>query len=400
MFIVHLAHEIGASMPNVRRFFFTMLGCVCVAMLIGGANPPATGDASAVHNLKVKLEREKQTTVEGEAKFHSFRIQSNYGQLEVDLSKAHTLGIDRVEGDKVFASVEMTDHSRHSGELYTKELPVELDGKTEKLKLEENLKVTFLHPKKTGLVALLVGLLTLSVMEIVLGIDNVIFLAIVAGKLPEPQQPLARRIGLGVALGTRILLLFTLSLLMAATKPLFIMPELPFLVGPEARGISIRDLVLVAGGLFLIYKSVKEIHEKVEHADSKETKPKKAVTFGMVIFQIALIDIIFSLDSVITAVGMVEELWVMITAMVVAAGVMVAFADPISNFVEKNPSIKVLALSFLILIGALLVAEGFGQHIDKGYIYSAMAFAVIIEFINMRLRPKPVADSIDVASPS
>ena len=371
-----------------------------MALLLGGANPPATGDDSALHNLKVKIERDKQPMVEGEAKFHTFRIQSNYGQLEVDLTKAHTLGIDRVEGDKAFASVEMMDHTRHSGELFTRELPVELDGKTENLKLEENLKVTFLHPKKTGLVALLVGLLTLSLMEIVLGIDNVIFLAIVAGKLPEPQQPLARRIGLGVALGTRILLLFTLSLLMAATKPLFTMPELPFLVGPEARGISIRDLVLVAGGLFLIYKSVREIHDKVEHANSKETKAKKAATFGMVIFQIALIDIIFSLDSVITAVGMVEELWVMVVAMVVAAGVMVAFADPISNFVEKNPSIKVLALSFLILIGALLVAEGFGQHIDKGYIYSAMAFAVIIEFINMRLRPKPVTDSIDVASPS
>ena len=377
-----------------------MLGCLCVALLLGGANPPAPGEAAAAHDLKIKIEREKQPALDGEAKFHSFRIQSNYGQLDVDLGRVHALGIERIEDDKVFATVEMNDHSRMSGELYSKELPVVLDGKTENLKLEPNLKVTFLHPKNTGLIAVLIGLLTLCVMEIVLGIDNVIFLAIIAGKLPAEQQPLARRIGLGVALGTRILLLFTLSLLMAATKPLFTMPELPFLVGPEARGISIRDLVLVAGGLFLIYKSVREIHDKVEHANSKETKAKKAATFGMVIFQIALIDIIFSLDSVITAVGMVEELWVMVVAMVVAAGVMVAFADPISNFVEKNPSIKVLALSFLILIGALLVAEGFGQHIDKGYIYSAMAFAVIIEFINMRLRPKPVTDSIDVASPS
>ena len=387
-------------MPNVRRFFFTMLGCLCVALLLGGANPPAPGEAAAAHDLKIKIEREKQPALDGEAKFHSFRIQSNYGQLDVDLGRVHALGIERIEDDKVFATVEMNDHSRMSGELYSKELPVVLDGKTENLKLEPNLKVTFLHPKNTGLIAVLIGLFTLCVMEIVLGIDNVIFLAIIAGKLPAEQQPLARRIGLGVALGTRILLLFTLSLLMAATKPLFTMPELPFLVGPEARGISIRDLVLVAGGLFLIYKSVREIHDKVEHANSTETKAKKAATFGMVIFQIALIDIIFSLDSVITAVGMVEELWVMVVAMVVAAGVMVAFADPISNFVEKNPSIKVLALSFLILIGALLVAEGFGQHIDKGYIYSAMAFAVIIEFINMRLRPKPVTDSIDVASPS
>ncbi len=400
MFIVLLAHGIGAYMLNVRRFFLTMLACVCVGLLLGGANPPAPAGDTAAHNLKVKIERDKQPMVEGEAKFQTFRIQSVYGQLEVDLTKVHTLSIDRLEEDKVFASIEMNDHTRQSGELFTKELPVELNGKTENLKLEENLKVTFLHPKKTGLVAVLLGLLTLTVMEIVLGIDNVIFLAIVAGKLPEPQQPLARRIGLGVALGTRILLLFTLSLLIAATKPLFTLPELPFLIGPEARGISIRDLVLVVGGLFLIWKSTKEIHEKIEHSGEKEQKPKKAVTFGMVIFQIALIDIIFSLDSVITAVGMVEELWIMITAMVLAAGVMVAFADPISNFVEKNPSIKVLALSFLILIGALLVAEGFGQHIDKGYIYSAMAFAVIIEFINMRLRPKVDEASPDVASPS
>jgi predicted tellurium resistance membrane protein TerC len=226
-------------------------------------------------------------------------------------------------------------------------------------------------------------------MEIVLGVDNIIFLAIIAAKLPEKQQPKARRIGLIAALGTRLLLLASLWLLMAATRPLFTLPELPFLHDPEARSISARDLVLLLGGLFLIGKSTKEIREKIEHANSGSGPAKKVASFAAVIVQIAIIDIIFSLDSVITAVGMVEDLWVMIVAMLVAVGVMVVFAEPISRFVDKNPSIKVLALSFLILIGMLLVAESLGQHMDKGYIYFAMAFSVVIELINMRLRPNP-----------
>jgi predicted tellurium resistance membrane protein TerC len=385
-------------MPNVRRFFFTIIACVCVAMLLSGANPPAPGEAPANH--PVKIEREKKDPVTGEAVFHTFRLKSSYGVLEVDVNKVHSLAIDKVEDNKVFGTVEMLDHTRLNGELLTTEYPMKIGETSESIKAEENLKISFLHPKPSGLLALVLGLLTLSIMEIVLGIDNVIFLAIVAGKLPEPQQPLARRIGLGVALGTRILLLLTLTWLMAATKPLFTLPELPFLMGPEARGISIRDIILFVGGLFLIWKSTKEIHEKVTNAAHGPEKAKKAVSFGMVIFQIALIDIIFSLDSVITAVGMVEELWIMITAMVIAAGVMVIFAEPISKFVDKNPSIKILALSFLILIGAILVAEGLGQHIDKGYIYFAMAFAVVIEFINMRLRPAAPVPATDVASPS
>jgi len=181
---------------------------------------------------------------------------------------------------------------------------------------------------------------------------------------------------------------------MGATKPLFTLPELPFLNDPEARGISIRDLVLFLGGLFLVAKSTKEIHEKVAKSDDGPKAGKKTANFWSVIVQIAIIDIIFSLDSVVTAVGMVEELWIMITAMLIAVAVMVIFAEPISRFVDRNPSIKILALSFLILIGALLVAEGLGQHIDKGYIYFAMAFAVVIEFINMKLRPKTIQQTV------
>jgi predicted tellurium resistance membrane protein TerC len=227
----------------------------------------------------------------------------------------------------------------------------------------------------------------------VLGIDNIIFLAIVAGRLPEAQQPKARRIGLLAALGTRILLLLSLSFLLGLTKPLFTIPDLPLFHDLEAREVSIRDLILLAGGLFLIYKSVKEMHEKLEEVGSDEAdvaKSRAVASFGGVLVQIAVLDIVFSLDSVITAVGMVDQVWVMITAMVIAMLVMMVFAGRISNFVSRHPTIKVLALAFLILIGVMLVAESLGQHIDKGYIYFAMAFAVVIEMINMRLRkPKP-----------
>jgi predicted tellurium resistance membrane protein TerC len=234
-------------------------------------------------------------------------------------------------------------------------------------------------------------------MEIVLGIDNIIFLAIVAGKLPEAQQPKARRIGLFAALGTRILLLLSLSFLLGLTKPVFTIPDLPFFHDLEAREVSLRDLILLAGGLFLLYKSVKEMHEKLEAARSPHesaAKAPKAATFGGVLLQIAVLDIVFSLDSVITAVGMVDQVWVMIVAMVIAMVVMMVFANSISDFVGRHPTIKVLALAFLILIGVLLVAESLGQHIDKGYIYFAMAFAVGIEMINMRIRrPKPAPPS-------
>jgi predicted tellurium resistance membrane protein TerC len=227
-------------------------------------------------------------------------------------------------------------------------------------------------------------------MEIILGVDNIIFLAILASKVDPPRQPAARRIGLLAALGTRILLLFSLTWLLGLTRPLFELPELPLLQTAEARGVSWRDLILFAGGVFLIGKSVVEMHEKLEHAKAQHkggpSTAKAAASFASVIAQIAVIDIVFSLDSVITAVGMVEDLWVMVTAMLLAVGVMMFSAGPIARFVDRRPTVKVLALAFLILIGVLLVAEALGQHIDKGYIYFAMAFAVGVEMVNMRLR--------------
>jgi predicted tellurium resistance membrane protein TerC len=379
-------------MPNVRRFLIVFTGCLLFGWAASGLVRAVADDPASPpppDGLKVEIEQAGQPPREAVAAFRTLRLKMTAGTIDLDLSKVKSVVVESVEAEVVTASVEMSDHSRMHGQLLTPELPVVADGKTEKLPLTEGLKVKFLHPRQTGLVAALIGLFTLTIMEIVLGIDNIIFLAIVAGKLPEPQQPKARRIGLAAALGTRLLLLAFLSWLMGATKPLFTLPDLPFLHDPEARGVSIRDLVLLVGGLFLIGKSTKEIHEKIEHAEAGPSAPKKLASFASVIAQIAVIDIIFSLDSVITAVGMVEDLWVMVVAMLLAVAVMVVFAEPISRFVEKNPSIKLLALSFLILIGALLVAESLGQHIDKGYIYFAMAFAVVIELINMRLRPKP-----------
>ncbi|VTS08656.1 TerC family protein [Tuwongella immobilis] len=248
----------------------------------------------------------------------------------------------------------------------------------------------------------LAPLVTLTLMEIVLGIDNIIFIAIVAGRLPEAQRPRARRIGLMVALGTRLMLLALLSFIMGLTKPLFMLPELSFLnIDPEhaeeVLGISGKDLIMIIGGLFLVGKSVYEIHHKLEGPDEHEstggTAPK-SVSFGLILAQIAVIDIVFSLDSVITAVGMARDYWVMVSAMIISVGVMLAFAGYISDFVDRHPTLKILALSFLILIGTMLMAEGFGQHMNKGYIYFAMAFAVVVELLNMRLRKKadePVA---------
>lgn len=375
-------------MPNARRLLLLFVAGLVIAAVVGAGDPPADAPPG---ELKIQIERAGQPTADGVARFATLRLKVAAGTIDLDLGKVKSLVIETADDLTVTATAEMTDHSRMHGLLLTRELPVTTGGTTAPLPLAEGLKVKFLHPRQTGLAAALIGLLTLTIMEIVLGIDNIIFLAIVAGKLPPPQQPLARRIGLIAALGTRLLLLFTLTWLMAATKPLFVLPDLPFLHDPEARGISVRDLVLFLGGLFLIGKSTKEIHEKIEHADAGPSVAKKVAGFAAVIVQIAIIDIIFSLDSVITAVGMVEDLWVMVVAMLLAVGVMVAFAEPISRFVDRNPSIKLLALSFLILIGALLVAESLGQHIDKGYIYFAMAFAVVIELVNMRLRKPPAA---------
>jgi predicted tellurium resistance membrane protein TerC len=226
-----------------------------------------------------------------------------------------------------------------------------------------------------------ISLFTLTALEIVLGIDNIIFISILAGKLPREQQPRARKTGLSLALITRILLLLSLTWIMGLTKPLFTLPLLN-------QGISGRDLVLLIGGLFLIWKSVREVHEKLEEDDGHAMDVKGRVSVAGVIVQILLLDIVFSLDSVITAVGMVDNIWVMVTAVVLALGVMLVFAGKISDFVNHHPTLKMLALSFLILIGVTLIGEGLGFHIPKGYIYFSMAFAFGVEMLNLRIRSK------------
>ena len=233
-----------------------------------------------------------------------------------------------------------------------------------------------------------IGLLTLTVLEIVLGVDNIIFISILAAKLPEAQQARARQLGLALALITRILLLLSLSWLVGLTAPLFSLP-LGFL-GEEVRDISGRDLILIVGGLFLIGKATFEIHERLEGEEAHSTA-KTAASFTSVIIQILLLDIVFSLDSVITAVGMVDQIGVMIAAVVIAVAIMLFSAGPISNFVNRHPTVKMLALAFLVLIGVNLLAEGFGQHIPKGYIYFAMAFSCGVEMINLKLRTKAAA---------
>lgn len=221
-----------------------------------------------------------------------------------------------------------------------------------------------------------IGFLTLAVLEIVLGIDNVVFISILAGKLPPEQQERARKLGLGLAMLMRIGLLLSLSWIVRLTAPLFTV---------LAQEISGRDLVLIIGGLFLLVKSTREIHDRLE-GEEGEASARVRPTLRAVLIQIVLLDIVFSLDSVITAVGMVDEIGVMIAAVVVAVGFMFAFAKPIGEFVERHPTVKVLALSFLLLIGVALIAEGLDQHIPKGYIYFAMAFSVGVELLNLRAR--------------
>jgi predicted tellurium resistance membrane protein TerC len=226
-----------------------------------------------------------------------------------------------------------------------------------------------------------ISLLTLTALEIVLGIDNVIFISILAGKLPPAQQPKARKVGLSLALITRILLLMSLTWIMGLTRILFTLPVVD-------KGISGRDLVLLIGGLFLIWKSVREVHEKLEEDDGHLTAVKSRMGYTGVIVQILLLDIVFSLDSVITAVGMADNIWVMVAAVTIALGVMLVFAGRISDFVNNHPTLKMLALSFLILIGVTLLGEGMGFHIPKGYIYFSMAFAFAVEMLNLKLRSK------------
>ena len=230
-----------------------------------------------------------------------------------------------------------------------------------------------------------IALFTLIVLELVLGVDNVIFISILAGKLPQADQQRARRTGIMLAVVTRILLLLSLSWVISLEEALFTLPYFDI-------GISGRDLILLVGGLFLLWKSTTEIHEKLEGKEGHATA-KVGATFMSVIIQIMLLDIVFSLDSVITAVGMVDELMIMIIAVVVAAGIMVFTSGPIGEFVEKHPTVKMLALSFLLMIGFTLVVEGLHQHIPKGYVYFAMGFSIFVEMINLRVRDshtKPV----------
>ena len=222
----------------------------------------------------------------------------------------------------------------------------------------------------------LIALVTLTAMEIVLGVDNVVFIAILTARLPAGQQERARRVGLTLALGIRIALLFAITWIMGLTRPLFAV------LGHEVSG---RDLILLAGGLFLIFKATWEIYDKLEVAHTEAAGGGRAA-FAAVLVQILLLDIVFSLDSVITAVGMAEQVSIMVAAMVLAMVVMLFSMGAISGFVERHPSVKILALAFLLLIGVMLVAEGFGQHVSKGYIYFAMAFSLLVELLNLRYR--------------
>ena len=237
-----------------------------------------------------------------------------------------------------------------------------------------------------------ISLFTLTVLEIILGIDNIVFISILAGKLPPEQQNKARQTGLALALITRVLLLCALAWMVKLTTPLVFVPTLGLLKEPHP--VSGRDLILILGGLFLLWKSTYEIHEKLEGEDGAVTS-RLAPNFVSVIIQILLLDIVFSLDSVITAVGMARQLGVMIAAVIIALVFMLIFAKRISDFIHKHPTLKMLALSFLLLIGCALVAEGFHKEIPKGYIYFAMAFSVGVECLNIRMRakkkPAPVA---------
>jgi predicted tellurium resistance membrane protein TerC len=231
-----------------------------------------------------------------------------------------------------------------------------------------------------------IALVTLTVLEIVLGIDNIVFISILAGKLPASQRPRAQTLGLSLAMLSRILLLFSLTWIMRLTEPLFTL----------GKDFSGRDLILGIGGLFLIWKATKEIHERLEgpeSEDSQRTAPKN-ITMRGVLIQIALLDIVFSLDSVITAVGMSDQIVIMIAAVILAVAFMMFTAGAVSSFIDRHPSVKMLALSFLILVGVTLIAESFDQHIPKGYTYFAMAFSIFVEMLNLRASSKKAAEPV------
>lgn len=227
-----------------------------------------------------------------------------------------------------------------------------------------------------------IAMLTLTVMEIVLGIDNIVFISILVDKVPEADRPRARFLGLAFAMVTRILLLLSISWVMQLKHPLFTVME---------HAISGKDLILILGGLFLIYKATVEIHHKVEgHEEEHKTTSKKSA-LGAILVQIAILDIVFSLDSVITAVGMVDHITVMIGAVLISVGFMMVFAGTVSNFISNHPTVKMLALSFLLLIGTTLIAEGFHVHFSKNYVYFAMAFSILVETLNIRMMSKAAA---------
>jgi len=374
-------------MLSIRRVLAVFAGLLVAGWMFNFARGTDEQTAGVLpEGIEIEARLADGTTYTGRLSSPVVQLKTEYGKMELNINKIKQIDFSPGEDKTITATITMTDKNHLTGPILTSDLSVV--GR-DPLKTAELKWLKLKHPKDLSLLGALIGLLTLTLMEIVLGVDNIIFLAIVAGKLPVEQQKSARRVGLAAALGTRLLLLASLSLLLKLTEPLFTLPQLPLLDTLEARGISGRDLILLLGGMFLIGKSVKEIHDKVERAKEEDApKSGKAASYWVIIGQIAVIDIIFSLDSVITAVGMVEEPWVMITAMLLAVGVMVVFAEPIAHFVESRPTIKILALSFLILIGVLLMAEGLGQHMNKGYIYFAMAFAIVIEMLNMQFRKK------------
>ena len=237
---------------------------------------------------------------------------------------------------------------------------------------------------------LIVAFFTLTALELVLGIDNIIFISILVDKLPPERRAFARRLGLFLAMFMRLGLLAALSFLAGMTKPLITLPVVD-------QGISGRDLILILGGLFLVWKSVGEVHQLMEGEEGEASSAVKA-TFGAVIFQIILIDLVFSLDSIITAIGMVNNLPVMMAAVVASVGLMMFFAGPIGDFVSRHPTVKMLALSFLLVVGVVLIVDGFGHHVPKGYIYFAMAFSVTVEMLNIRMR-KRAAQPVNLHEP-
>ena len=372
----------------------------------GQPKADATPPAGAPQLPKVRIEQHGGgSEIEGRLKIPAaVTLKTDVWTGTIDFSHVRRITLQKDAEGHSHDLIQLADKSVLRGQVLDREWVIEHEGGRTHLNADNIREVRVIRDDKLPLVAILLGLLTLTAMEIILGVDNVIFLAIIAGKLPEEQRPRARRIGLAAALGTRLALLFSLSFLLGLTAPVFTLPTFGVLQDIEAREVSWRDIILLAGGLFLIAKSTFEIHEKLEHAKrEREGEPRGGAgagvaSFAKVIITIAIIDIVFSLDSVITAIGMVEELWVMVVAMVIAMVVMLYFAEPIGRFVDVHPTLKVLALAFLILIGVMLVAEALGQHMDKGYIYTAMAFAVIVEMINMRLR-KPTPKKAEPAAP-